>query len=103
MLVGESGPVLQEKNLGNMEPLTKGRWTAWTRSEICYCSDSGLTTQVLDTLITAAIHLLVTGYMGGDFLSCRLSWPGYWASNRRGIPAADRGDPLPDVSTCWTR
>lgn len=86
-----------------MKLLTKGRQTAWTRSEMYCCSHPGLTTQVLDMLITAAIHLLVTGYMGGDFLSCHFSWSGYWASNCRGVPAADRGDPLPDVSTCWMR
>lgn len=48
-----------------------------------------------------AIHWLITGDMGGDFLICHLSWPGHWTSNSCGIPAADGGDPLPDVSTCW--
>lgn len=53
-------------------------------------------------LITVDVLLLPAGDLGGDFLSRRFPWPGYWAGNCRGVRAADRGDPLPVVSA-WMR
>lgn len=57
---------------------------------------------VLIMLITVDVLLLPAGDLGGDFLSRRFPWPGYWAGNCRGVRAADRGDPLPVVSA-WMR
>lgn len=95
MLVGDSGPVLQDKkpHQKQMEILNQ-IWDLFLRPP--WAHDPGSW-----SAYNVAMHCLVTGDMGGDFHSCSPSWPGHWTSSSCGIPAADSGDPLPVVSSCW--